>query len=336
MIKVIELLGVGNEKEVLTRAAKIMDSIENENVYDGICFAKTLSGDEVQQFKDYVGTLIMPYIESEIEHCIHVGKINDIEEDTYQNLALLVYKNFSSYNNSKTKEYGETYDFATFVKLYTNDAIRSTRAQERGYKSRLDRKRRKIAKSKAKAAAVLGKREGEVTAEEIYRFMPYVTENPLSLKEIKRSIEEYLVDHSLDSCECSSEQGIEDEILIVEEYIEKDFREFIEKMRPMQKYIFLQSYGFCSNKHESMKSNAIGYDPYLLDLAREDVKGQAHIKCEEEEYVEDRYIRKEKERMTIRIRKLIDKMEYSETELRANLMPLLYELQEEMRRKYDL
>lgn len=52
--------------------------------------------------------------------------------------------------------------------------------------------------------------------------------------------------------------------------------------------------------------------------------------------MEDRYIRKEKERMTIRIRKLIDKMEYSENELRANLMPLLYELQEEMRRKYDL
>lgn len=66
------------------------------------------------------------------------------------------------------------------------------------------------------------------------------------------------------------------------------------------------------------------------------MNGKAHIKCKEEEYVEDRYIRKEKERMTIRIRKLIDKMEYSENELRANLMPLLYELQEEMRRKYDL
>lgn len=139
----------------------------------------------------------------------------------------------------------------------------------------------------------------------------------------------------MDDFENIREKGIDDEILISEEFIERNFAEFIENMRPMQK-IFLQSYGFCLNKHESMKSNAIGFDLVLVRLGKEDENGRAHVKGDEEEYLEDRYIRKEKERITIRMRKLVEKMEYTEAEIRANLMPLLYELQTEMSKKYDL
>lgn len=224
----------------------------------------------------------------------------------------------------------------TFVKVYVKDAIRKTRAQERGYKSRLDRKRRKIAKAKAKAAVLLAIKEEEVDAEDIYECMPLVTDNPLSLNEIKRTLNEYLVEYSFNDSDNAKEKGIEDKILISEECIEKDFAEFIANMRPMQKYIFLQSYGFCSNKHENMKSNVIGFDPVLVRLGKEDENGQAHIKSDGDEYLEERYIRKEKERITIRMRRLIEKMEYTDTELRTNLMPLLYELQEEMRIRYDL
>ena len=65
-------------------------------------------------------------------------------------------------------------------------------------------------------------------------------------------------------------------------------------------------------------------------LGRKDGNGHAHIT---EEQLEARYIRKEKERLTNRMRKLVEKMDYTETEIRVNLTPLLNELQEEMRSK---
>lgn len=165
--------------------------------------------------------------------------------------------------------------------------------------------------------------------------MPLVTENPLSLKEINRTLNEYIVEYSFDDGEKRQEKGIEDEILISEEAIERSFAELIANMRPMQKYIFLQSYGFCSNEHDGMKSNVIGYDPVLIKLGKEDENGQAHIDPEDD-HLDDRYIRKEKERITIRVRKLVEKMEYNEAEIRANLIPLLQDLQDEMNREFNL
>ena len=334
MLNILDIIsGCSDEKAVLTRLAKAMDSVVNGTEFEGMVLSEVMSQKETQDLKDYVGNLIMPYIVDEIKHCMHLGQVNNMEEDVLQNLALLVYSKFPTYNNSKTKEYGEIYDFSTFIKIYVKDAVRKTRAQERGYKSRLNRKRRKIAKARAKAAELLNIKEEDVAVEDIYAYMPLVTDNPLSFHEIKRTMNEYLIDYLFDDTGNAKDKGIEDEILLAEDNIVEDFKAFIDNLRPMQKYIFLQSYGFCSNKHEKMKSNVIGLDPVLVMLGREDENGQAHIT---EEQLEARYIRKEKERLTNKMRKLVEKMDYTETEIRANLMPLLNELQEEMREKYDL
>ena len=82
-----------------------------------------------------------------------------------------------------------------------------------------------------------------------------------------------------------------------------------------------------------MKSNVIGLDSVLVMRGREDENGQAH---KTEEQLEGRYIRKEKHRLTNRIRQLVEKMDYIETEIHVNLMVLLNEWQEEMRKKYRL
>ena len=257
-----------------------MDSAQNGTEFEGMVLSEVMSQKEIQDLKDYVGNLIMPYIVDEIKHCMHLGQVNNMEEDVLQNLALLVYSKFTTYNNSKTREYGETYDFSTFIKIYVKDAVRKTRAQERGYKSRLDRKRRKISKARTKAAELLKIKEEDVVVEGIYAYMPMVTDNPLSFNEIKRTIKEYLIDYLFDDTGNAKDKGIEDEILLAEDNIVEDFKTFIDNLRPMQKYIVLHSYGFCSNNHEKMKSNVIGLDPALVMLGREDENGQTEEQLE--------------------------------------------------------
>lgn len=334
MINVLDFSKFGSEKELLSAAAKAMDSIRNGSEYEGVVLSDVMTSEEIKTFTDYVGELIMPYIKEAVMN--NYAKVDRMEEDTIQNLAMQIFKNFDKFNNSKTKEYGETFEFSTFVKLYLKDAIRKTRAQERGYKERLDRKRRKIARARALAAETLCIDAEGVSVEQIYEFMPLVTTEPLSLSEIHRTLNEYIIEYSMDDDNHYNEEDCYDDIHITEDEIVKKFQTFFSKMRPMQKYIFLQTYGFCSKCHQKLVSNEIGFDPVLIMLGKEDENGQAHIKQDGGEHLDAHYIRKEKERMTIRMRKLVKEMDYDEEQLRSNLFPLIYELQEELSRRYNL
>lgn len=57
---------------------------------------------------------------------------------------------------------------------------------------------------------------------------------------------------------------------------------------------------------------------------------------EDIDYLEPRFIRDERARINKKFRKLVAEKEYVDTEVVANLVPLLNELKEEMRRKYDM
>lgn len=102
-----------------------------DNIHKGII---EMSASDLQQFKNVIGEVMMPVILDIATHCRVTGKINNIEDDFIQNLSMKIFLKLPDFNNSKTKEYGETYRFSTFVNLYVDDAIRLTRAKEKGYK----------------------------------------------------------------------------------------------------------------------------------------------------------------------------------------------------------
>lgn len=333
--------------EYLTRAAKVLD-----NIHKGII---EMSASDLQQFKNVIGEVMMPVILDIATHCRVTGKINNIEDDFIQNLSMKIFLKLPDFNNSKTKEYGETYRFSTFVNLYVDDAIRLTRAKEKGYSPRMDRKRRMIAKAIAKAANDLNKKEEDVTVEEIFLFMPDVTKNPLTIKDIERTIDASKPMFYLDELD-QAEDGVEDKIVIEEEAIKNDFRRFLDGFRPLQQYFFIQGIGFCADKYDDVHTKQLACDPKIVALCKEDAVGAGHIRrgafridrlkmdnkyidaatYDDIEYVEERFIRDEKGRMNNRFRKMVREGEYTEQEIIANLIPVLNEYKEEFAGKYGL
>ena len=140
----------------------------------------------------------------------------------------------------------------------------------------------------------------------------------------------------LDDLDEDKEKAPEENILIAEDDITKVFRDMMGKLRPMQRYILCQSFGYCSNEHDKMLTTKLKYEPVLVELGKQDEIGKNHIGFDDEEYLDDRYIRKERERMILRLRVLVEKQDYSEEEVLANLGPIMVEMEEEMEREYGL
>lgn len=334
--------------EYLTRAAKMLDSINKGVIKMGPV--------DLQHFKNIIGEVMMPDILEAVEHCRAMGMINDIEEDFLQNLSLKIFAKFPDFNNSKTTSYGETFKFSTFVNLYIDDAIRLTRAKERGYGPRMDRKRRKIAKAIAMAAHELNKKEADVTLNEIFLYMPKVTKNPITLREIEITLKASQPVYYIDENDEDTEKGIEDEIVIEEESIRNEFLKFVNCFRPVQQYLFLQGIGFCAEEYDDVHTKQLACDPKFVAMCKEDEIGIKHImkgefridrlkvgskyldgvNYENIEYVEERYIRDEKGRMNNRFRKMISEGDYSEQEIIANLVPILNELRDKIAKRYGV
>ena len=349
---------VFNGKDIdgyLTRVAKAIDSIDNGVEFEnGRFLDQELTVYEVREFKNYIGEIIYPIIKKTVRG---LGKrVEGMEEDVVQNLSELIFKKFSTYNNSKTQDYGETYCFSTFIKLYVNHAIIKTRAQDDGYNLRLNRKRKRIDKARAKAAVDNQKREDEVTPEEIFKAMPDVTAEPLTLVEIKRAIVEINAFYSADTEIEEERQGKEDQIIIQEQCIMDDFKTVINKLRPMQQFLFLQSIGKCAEEYDDIHAKQLACDAAFVEMCSKDPIGIKHIThgdfhvdrikrgnqyfegkyYSDIDFLEPRYIRDEKGRINNKFRELVLAKEYEDLDVIANLVPLLDELRAELNRKYNM
>lgn len=130
----------------------------------------------------------------------------------------------------------------------------------------------------------------------------------------------------------------------------------IDQLRPMQQYIFLQNIGLCSEKYDDIHSKQLACDPAFVSLCSSDRIGSGHVmhgdfrinrikignqyfeavEYEDIDYLEPRFTRDERTRINKKFRELVAEKDYIENEVLANLVPLLNELKEEMKRKYDL
>lgn len=353
---VVEFLFDGRDIDAyLTRAAKAMDSIDNGIEFEnGRFLDQEFTVSEVREFKNYLGDIIYPILKKTVKS---LGmKVDGIEEDVLQNLAEIVFRKFTGFNNSRTKEYGEEYCFSTFIKPYIDNAIRKTRAQDEGYSLRLTRKRKRIENARKKAAVDNSKREDEVTVEEIFIAMPDVTAEPLSLMEIKRALVEIDIFFAVDTEIEEERQGREDKILIQEQCIMEDFKSIINKLRPMQQFLFLQSIGKCPEEYDEIHTKQLACDQTFVHMCSNDPIGKKHIShgdfhvdrikrgnryydgvdYSDIDFLEPRYIRDEKGRINNRFRELVLEKEYEELDVIANLVPLLEELRVELNKKYNI
>ena len=120
------------------------------------------------------------------------------------------------------------------------------------------------------------------------------------------------------------------------------FREFLNGMRPMQQFIFLQSFGYVSHRFENVPITQLIADPYFVRLVKADEVGRNHVEkkdrytvkrakknLEDVECVDVRFVSNERHRAKEHLLQLVQEKEYSEDEIRANLFSLLEELEEQ-------
>ena len=55
------------------------------------------------------------------------------------------------------------------------------------------------------------------------------------------------------------------------------FKYFVNALRPMQRFIFCQSFGFCSDKYDDISLNQLVCDPDFLKIVKNDHIGAKHI-----------------------------------------------------------
>lgn len=128
-------------------------------------------------------------------------------------------------------------------------------------------------------------------------------------------------------------------------------------MRPMQQFIFLQYFGYTSQRFENVSITQLIADPYFVRIVKADEVGRNHIKqkdsytvkrakknlekagswqLENVECVDVRFVSNERYRAKEHLLKLVQEREYSEEEVKANLFGLLEVLEEQIDEMFGL
>lgn len=309
-----------NVNAFLTRAARIFGLLEHREEYEEeTSEVDNWSKADIERYKDYVWRIMQPTVD-EIGRYFgnRLYRYQGIE-DFIANLYMNIWKNFYRYNNPKYKSSKTTeYSFHTFVSNYVAGTLRVTYTYDHGYSKRLHDYMLLVRKTKMYIAAEKNINMDDITAEEVFEVMPKVTEMPLSLNTIKKVMAAVQPKFSISNGDVDiAENGPYDEIDYGDDSLIALMEEFLNSMRPMQQFIFLQNYGFCSLKYEKMSIKEMGYDDYFVSLCREDKVGKNHIchgnllinkprikaeeRCEKVEikdvdYVSEKYIRNERDR----------------------------------------
>lgn len=203
-----------------------------------------------------------------------------------------------------------------------------------------------------------GKSDENISEEEIAENIQYISSSrTMTVDKVKSTIIEMQGREYLDAYKEYAKAHHEDEIFIKESYITRDFKAFLSEMRPMQQFIFLQYFGYTSQRFENVSITQLIADPYFVRIVKADEVGRNHIKqkdsytvkrakknlekagswqLENVECVDVRFVSNERYRAKEHLLKLVQEREYSEEEVKANLFGLLEVLEEQIEEMFGL
>lgn len=269
-----------DRSEYLTRMAQVIDSIRTGRIIPeiGDSYKNILTEDEQKELNDYVFSVMLPIIKEEGNFYIKKNGLRDIADSYLNNLYLEVWKQFPKFNNPAYKETDGTCAFRTFVKVYTKDPARKATNSEHGQSKYIGYKRNIIRKTQNYITVNLGIDIEDITPELIKEFMPAVSKMQLSVEDIKNTLKMMQTRVDLEDFENNSDFAAEmGELLIATENVMNAFKLFMDKLRPLQKFIFCQNYGFCSGKYDDITLEQLVCDPDFLKIVKDDHIGTKHI-----------------------------------------------------------
>lgn len=343
----------------LTRMSKVVDSIRNGIEVDEVNYQKLLSKEEMEEFKNYLFEVMLPIIKKEGQYYVKKNKLNRIKDDYMNQLFLEVWNNFHKYNNDAYTSLVDTCAFSTFVKVYTRDPARKVINSEEGRSKYVGYKMNMINKTIRYMTEQLGVNPDEITPEDIQMFMPNVSTLELSLNDIISTINHMNYRVQLeDYMETENPEDNLDEMVISNENGKNTFKVFINALRPMQRFIFCQSFGFCSDKYDDISLNQLVCDPDFLKIVKGDHIGAKHItkgnvfiekprvngfevkdgpwELANVEHIDVNFVTHQRVRCNKLIVKFVQENELDEYDVKANLAELLREVWAELSDEFGL
>ena len=308
----------------LTKAARWIDVIRNGNSYsDAECImVAQMNEEEQREIINYVYAVMEPTIKEIVTYSTNVWKMYDIEEDFYNQAAMDVFGEFHKFNNPVYESYERTHAFATFVQMYMRNSARIARRHHRGYSKRLDDRRRCIVRAKELVAARDKKAYGDITMEEVAAALPLVSTVPMSRKLLQQTIE--LTTYMKPYDDNDDAAHYEDELGFLDPAYEVIIVGFIETLRPMERFIFLQNYEYCSEKYVHLTTKELGSVSEFVELCRKDKFGKRHILCDGcTECVEDKFIRNQRDSVRNRFKQVILETNIAAADLAGKLEELM-------------
>lgn len=218
------------------------------------------------------------------KHCSRKHQFGQDEEDFISNFKIVISDNLLSFNDADHLEDGEKqYQFSTFLKHLSSEALILTYAGMHGVTRDVEKKFNQILGMRRKIAAKEHMDIYSVTPEMIYEEKP-----EYSVKDIKAvldyldgrmSVEQMLDEDGMEgeAFEDKNHEGpdLKNEVLDIN--VQKFFDLFLGKMSDLEKFFALIEIG-CSDKYASMTVSQLSVDPVFLNIVEADSKYAKNIK----------------------------------------------------------
>lgn len=266
--------------DYMTRVIAILRAIrDNVPAADGIDYSVELT--EAEKLELHQNVLIMAIDEMEKtagKHCLIKHDFGQDREDFISNFKIVISDNLLSFNDSEHLEDGKKqYQFTTFLKHLSSEAVVLTYAGIHGVTKDVEKKfnlilstRRKLAKNK------------QIDIYEVTPEMIHEVRGDISERDIKAAMD-YL-DGRMSVDQLMDEDGLEGEAFedknnegpdirneVMDINVERLYDTFLGKLTDVEKFFALIEVG-CSEKYETMTVSQLSVDSLFLNMITADKK----------------------------------------------------------------
>lgn len=316
-----------NENMYLTRAARWYDVIFHDGKYEesDCCLVEQMNAEEQRELVNYVYGIMEHNIREIGNYCVRTWNMYDIEEDFRNQFAMEVFRQFHKFNNPKYNESDWMYSFSTFIQIYAKDPARIVRRRDKGFSKRLDDRRKVVKKARERAAFKLNKDLDDVTVDEIQAYISEVSVVELSPQIIIDTMAATTAILSVEHLDDFDRCYVEEEVTFLDPVNEKIITDFIDGLRPLERFIFLQNYEFCSDRFLGLTTYQLGCDEYFMRLCLKDKLGRHHLKIENDyfEHIDDKFIRNQRDSVRNRFKKVILESDIEENDLAGKIYEVM-------------
>lgn len=271
--------------DYMTRVTAILRAIrDNVPASDGIDYSVELSEDEKLELYQQALMLAVEEMERTTgKHCTRKHDFGQDEEDFISNFKIVISDNLLSFNDSKHLVDGEKqYQFSTFLKHLSSEALVLTYAGIHGVTRDVEKKFNQILSLRKKISATKRIDIYEVTPEMVHEL-----KTDYSVHDIK-AVFDYL-DGRLSVEKMLEADGMEGEAFedqngegpdlkndVIDINVQKLFDLFLDRMSDLEKFFAFIEIG-CSDKYATMTASQFSVDQTFLNIVAADKKYAKNI-----------------------------------------------------------